>query len=70
MNGSIETTCNRLIETALKGLNELSNQNDESEEESQDAVTSDAEINQIENMIIEEFGRCMLNIIDVAEKRN
>ena len=69
MNGTIETTCSRLIDTALKGLNELSNESDRSEE-SQGTDNSDEELNQIENMVIEEFGRCMLNIIDGAEKRN
>merc|ERR1719468_64733 len=69
MNGTIETTCSRLIDTALKGLNELSNESNRSEE-SQGTDNSDEEINQIENMVIEEFGRCMLNIIDGAEKRN
>jgi len=78
-NQAIEVTCTRLIEKVADELNRL-NCNSNNDQEDTLLVTSnsnaenmvnldpDTEEN-IESIIIEEFGKCLLDIIDTAEKR-
>lgn len=59
-NESIESTCSRLIEKVAEELDHLNVDN-------QEADLSDE---LMEAIIIEEFGRCLVNLIDTVEKRN
>lgn len=78
---AIEVTCSRLIETVADELSRLNYDDEDSDEEENDNVNgtkteNDSEAiksstdEQMETLLIEEFGRCLVQLIDTAEKRN
>ena len=56
-------TCSRLIEKVAEELGHLNTDNQEVE-------SSNESDELMEALLIEEFGRCLVNLIDTAEKRN
>lgn len=73
----MELTCLRLIDKVSEGLGRLStlktemDQMEEQEEGYNGDKTSNSENDElIEKLLIEEFGNCLAEIIDSAEKRN
>lgn len=78
---AIEVTCSRLIETVADELSRLNYDDEDSDEEENDNVNATKTENdsetiksstdeQMETLLIEEFGRCLVQLIDTAEKRN
>lgn len=76
---SVGTMCQRLIDSVSMELDRLKSQagkdkdlTDQSEKiEIYEEDDEDEHYNeQMEGLIIEEFGRCLVNIIDVVEKKN
>lgn len=78
---AIEVTCSRLIETVADELSRLNYDDEDSDEEENDNVSATKTENdsetiksstdeQMETLLIEEFGRCLVQLIDTAEKRN
>ena len=77
-NQSIEETCSRLIDKVAEEMGRLNKNNSKNNESSSNMMdlengseTNDSENNDehMETLIIEEFGRCLLSLIDTAEKR-
>ena len=70
MNESVEHTSSNLIETvSVNKLNKL-DENGKIEDDVldlQEEISSEENCEEMESLIIEEFGRCLLNIIDLAD---
>lgn len=72
-NESVEVTCSHLIETVTDELNRRKDEKQTNELEDISDANEDMDPNYdelMENLIIEEFGRCLVKIIDTAEKRH
>ncbi len=78
-NDAIEVTCSKLIDKVAEEMSRLNNNHNENNESSSHMMdlengseTNDSENNDelMETLIIEEFGRCLLSLIDTAEKRD